>query len=141
MKAEELMIGDWVRCTDHKPFRIIAIDTRDNLVVGDDGFEVDIADLQPIPLTPEILEKNFERVRHDRGIEGRDYHDWDYYMNDEYYVVVDFCTDNPEDSSFLLCDNDLDGSECFGVVEYVHELQHIAKSLRCLLFDEIDIKL
>lgn len=58
MKANELMIGDWVRCTDPKPFRIEQIDGVEEQVYGDDGFFVDTADLQPIPLTGEILEKN-----------------------------------------------------------------------------------
>lgn len=58
MNANELMIGDWMRCTDPKPFRIEQIDGIEELVYGDDGFFVDTADLQPIPLTVEILEKN-----------------------------------------------------------------------------------
>lgn len=63
MKANELMIGDWVRCTDPKPFKVEQIDGVEWQVYGDDGFYVDTADLQPIPLTAEILEKNgFEEL-------------------------------------------------------------------------------
>ena len=60
MKANELMIGDWVCCTDPTPFKIEAITIIDfpEYVTGNDGFDVEIADLQPIPLTAEILEKN-----------------------------------------------------------------------------------
>ena len=53
MKAEELMIGDWVRMhypfdmdIDMRPERIKVLEKR-----------VDI-DCEPIPLTAEILEKN-----------------------------------------------------------------------------------
>ena len=60
MKAKDLMIGDWVCCTDPTPFKIEAITIIDfpEYVTGNDGFDVEIADLQPIPLTTEILEKN-----------------------------------------------------------------------------------
>ena len=58
MKATELMIGDWVKCSDPKPFRVEQLDGVEEQVYGDDGFYVDTADLQPIPLTDEILEKN-----------------------------------------------------------------------------------
>lgn len=66
MKAEELMIGDWVFCTYpsiKKPFRVEEIRT-----VGDNELKIIISDelrlvfqdryIESIPLTPEILEKN-----------------------------------------------------------------------------------
>ncbi|MBP5545708.1 MAG: hypothetical protein J6X59_00290 [Bacteroidales bacterium] len=63
MKANELMIGDWVRCTDPNPFKIEQIDGVEEQCYGDDGFWVDTRDLRPIPLTAEILEKNgFEEL-------------------------------------------------------------------------------
>lgn len=50
MKAEELMVGDWVLDTyTNKPMRIEGINGS-NPRFGQD--------LEPIPLTPEILEKN-----------------------------------------------------------------------------------
>lgn len=63
MKATELMIGDWVCCTDPTPFKIEAITIIDfpEYVIGNDGFDVEISDLQPIPLTAEILNKNFPK--------------------------------------------------------------------------------
>ena len=66
MKANELMIGDWVFCTYpsiNKPVRVTEIKT-----VGDNKLKVVIYDdirlvfnetyIDPIPLTAEILEKN-----------------------------------------------------------------------------------
>lgn len=66
MKANELMIGDWVCCTDPKPFKIVEISIIDphEYITGSDGFDVDVSDLQPIPLTAEILNSNFPDVRH-----------------------------------------------------------------------------
>ncbi len=48
MKAEDLMIGDWVVGGSEEPFKIGIIDP-DFLHWNE---------IQPIPLTPEILEKN-----------------------------------------------------------------------------------
>lgn len=57
MKSTELMIGDWVsvedliRCRVDKIFQdyVVCLDKRDNEIIGN---------IMPIPLTPEILEKN-----------------------------------------------------------------------------------
>lgn len=124
MKANELMIGDWVRCTDPKPFRIEQIDGVEEQVYGDDGFFVDTADLQPIPLKGEILEKNGFNNRHRR---------WMWKKKDNYCrIKVSFAPkleiegeifDEPPISL------QVDGAT-FSlniIVEYVHELQHALK--------------
>ena len=48
LRSNELMIGDWVY-KDNTPVQILAL----NLFVGKEH-----EDIKPIPLTPEILEKN-----------------------------------------------------------------------------------
>lgn len=73
MKANELMIGDWVYgCTDpyetdrdkkKYPVKVIRIDADgDTMTEGENPFTEPYEDewwnLEPIPLTPEILEKN-----------------------------------------------------------------------------------
>lgn len=68
MKAEELMIGDWIFCKylQHNT-RVIALPKPDNylhIVVEEEGFELVFTEkyFEPIPLTPEILKKNgFEK--------------------------------------------------------------------------------
>ena len=59
MKANELMIGDWVLV--HKPtckgHRVDYINEMEE-EIGADGEIYDVCDIKPIPLTPEILEKN-----------------------------------------------------------------------------------
>ena len=67
MKANELMIGDWVFCTYpsiNKPVRVAEIKTAGSnelKIVIIDGIPLVFADryIDPIPLTPEIMEKNF----------------------------------------------------------------------------------
>lgn len=68
MKANELMLGDWVYGLYpngdryHRPFRISAVDTYPNnrspRIVTEGGYGFQEEYLEPIPLTPEILEKN-----------------------------------------------------------------------------------
>ena len=58
MKANELMIGDWVLC-DGKPLRVNCVASNS---VGLEGVESDTICkenmIEPIPLTEEILKKN-----------------------------------------------------------------------------------
>lgn len=71
MKATELMIADWVRIA---PYDII--DQVDCLLTeyaitshGDSCGQYDYKDIEPIPLTPEILEKNgFDKWEDDGGV-------------------------------------------------------------------------
>lgn len=58
MKANELMIGDWVQ--DLSPVVIDAISNEDICTYQcKDGYiTVNPSNLKPLPLTPEILEKN-----------------------------------------------------------------------------------
>ena len=57
MKAEELMIGDWVMNThNQKPEHVYEI--RERMVMLDYNDLYDYNEIEPIPITPEILEKN-----------------------------------------------------------------------------------
>lgn len=61
MKANELMIGDWVQgFLPNTNSKIVGIlnDIQVAIYGGGAYIELDVDDLQPIPLTPEILEKN-----------------------------------------------------------------------------------
>ena len=57
MKANELMLGDWVLC-DGKPYQIAEIGGMVCINYEKELFAA-LEDIKPIPLTPEILEKNF----------------------------------------------------------------------------------
>lgn len=134
MKAEDLMIGDWVKyimVTHDDEFvdnliidkgqsttkHIIKIDTvADSGVFFKSKFDesfifVSIKDLEPIPLTEEILEKNgFEKDR-----------DYGYFIgqsNSGYYIYFN--------NNHLFIQAGYDAIE-FAWCEYVHELQHALK--------------
>lgn len=93
MKANELMLGDWVIGCSGEPFQIGEIDP--DFIYWDE--------IKPIPLTPEILEKNGFVV------ESRYYHG-----NPLQYCVL-------VDGLWI----DISGENFFeGKLEYVHQLQH-----------------
>lgn len=59
MKANELMIGDWVMF-DHNPVRVAILGAADKsigLAAGKNVFGQPFSIIEPIPLTPEILKK------------------------------------------------------------------------------------
>jgi hypothetical protein len=57
MKATDLMLGDWVLC-DGKPYQVAEISAGLLCIDAERELFANPEDLEPIPLTPEILEKN-----------------------------------------------------------------------------------
>ena len=144
MKAKELMIGDWVRISHRnkigKVYRVDETNGNGNgwaAVIDGDYHE---SDLEPIPLTSELLEKNgFERVPQPGC--ANPYH----WMLEKYEEESDGLLfrikafNNPFRGMFVSIDNP---SACetisFGKqIEFVHELQHALRICEI----ELDIKL
>lgn len=131
MKASELMLGDFLRYKQNFPFtqlqgkvvKVCGLDGRVDVRTIDDGkfHESEHPDwLEPIPLTQEILEKNFRGCK--RGSGSLTY--FVYELNEEYFIrasarSVDFCT-HYDDSEHAAHDD-------IYLVElkYVHTLQHV----------------
>ena len=123
MIREELMNGDWVYDKhyngDIEPIKIYNIyGTEVNCKTERNRFDVDeivsgtyMSDLQPIPLTPEILEKNgFRKQNNSSGVIRLD----TYWLGEEIgFHLHSFGTDYYQ----------------FGLakIRYVHELQHALK--------------
>ncbi len=114
MKANELMVGDWVYNKHHKKnIQITPYDffTHGHLPSGRQYFigEPELVsgrDLEPIPLTPEILEKN-GFVEHDT------WNEWVHYTDG---IFIDFTLLVGEDDFHL----DIPNTR----IKYVHQLQH-----------------
>ena len=91
MKPNELVIGDWVRCG------------KRYMKVTQLAEDMDCDDIDPIPITPEILEKN-GFVKESRENHGN---------NLKYCILTD--------GLWI----DISGENFFeGKLEYVHQLQH-----------------
>lgn len=123
MKAEELMLGDWVYGLHPdgsryaNPFRISAVDiyplNRSPRIVTIGGYGFQEEHLEPIPLTSEILEKNgFKDIDKGENCDGFDI----YWRN--------------ENDGYSINTQDLH-------LHYVHELQHALRL--CGIKKEIEL--
>ena len=135
MKANELMIGDFLRYKQDFPYahlqgkivKVCGVDGRVDVRTINDGkfHESEHPNwLEPIPLTPEILEKNGFEKKTFYGIYD-DYFDLDIreYSDGLYIVTYHSCEFNIPDQTIHL--------------SWVHELQHFMR--HCGI--EHDIKL
>lgn len=65
LTSKDLMVGDWVMFND-KPCQVKGLQSDDSAFLVGYKSMYYLIDVEPIPLTPEILEKNgFERDRND----------------------------------------------------------------------------
>lgn len=131
MKAEELMIGDWVirRGVPEEPMRLYDMKALSGIAYLDQdgrGIAEKFENIEPIPLTQEILEKN--------GFKKRVW--WKYRESDviTYDIGEGFHIELSE-NEFWLVDNCSD-SDDYGYksnwitdVNYVYKLQHLMKDL------------
>ena len=123
MEITDLMLNDYVmiHCFDGSDIviKVTRIEGEGGTVYGvskQGSHWANIEDTRPIPLTPEILEKNFES-------EGNIFGYKDYKLNQDYtlenrgerFSLVRKCNDFIS-STFWVCD-----------ILYVHELQHALK--------------
>lgn len=120
MKAEELMIGDWAYIKDYP---IIARAMQ----VKKEHFVRSLVEFEPIPLTPEILEKN---GFYDRSGGSK----CNYVIHTNEYQISYY----PKINRFSIYKKGIDpfydkDKFCCGfknIVKYVHELQHALKQCR-----------
>lgn len=151
MKANELMVGDWVGYLptwENEDGSIGREGNPNNPIIckvempgssgaqlynGEDNFDADDIELYPIPLTPEILEKNGFEKREVRILAGSKTH---YCIVDDYFeLAINEYTDSiweveytNIEAHFPLIRN---------LVCYVHELQHALRL--CEIDKEIEL--
>ena len=120
MKANELMLGDLVLC-DGKPYRIAEIGGMVCLDYEKELFAA-LEDIEPIPLTAEILGKNkFSKSR----LMGEQRH-FTYYLAPSVSLLAIY------DADFSLHIGD-----SARYIKYVHELQHALRL--CGIEKEIEL--
>lgn len=137
MTATDLMIGDWVAYNGDvdytNPIRIEGMDIATGMCITSDRDDVGFDGVEPIPLTEDILDKNFKDIAepHQRIYGGR----WVYY--DEYIEIeITEYTDG-------LWQVEVDEIEMSGLpswrmyATYVHQLQHALRL--CNIDKEIEI--
>lgn len=107
MNTKGLMIGDFVYCeVDERVIQVTEVKNY-SVIYGEDFFFALEDELQPIPLTDEILDKNAERFDHALGCK------W-LFLKSGLFLFQVFRWEN--DDCYEICN-------CI-VIRYVHELQH-----------------
>ena len=125
MKANELMIGDFMLYNDDicivdeiRVDNTTVLTALNTDVTSIDGDQVSVDEIMPIPLTEEILDKNFKDIAepHQRIYGGR----WVYFDNcfevDIKIYKNGVCAITVEDCHLVPCWNMF--------ARYIHELQH-----------------
>ena len=121
MKANELQIGDIVIKRNKEPICIFEIDDYRGVINNEpDGYDsetnINIDEIEPIPLTAEILEKNgFKKTTDEK-----------YYMCDDY---SELSAEEYSDSIWLICCADLEYNLPVQkiMVSYVHQFQQFLR--------------
>ena len=127
---EQLQIGDFVKHKELNKIMTVEELRRDGTVVLLDGLQASVEDIEPIPLTVEILEKNFKPFE----FEGQTYYD---YSTDFADVSISEFTDG-------LWEVKIDEIEFGGLPTWkmyvcdVHQLQH-AFRMACIF--DVNIKI
>lgn len=124
IKAEDLKIGDLVRYGE-QVITIHAIYYRclDDFVIGEETFCISCNELEPIPLTNEILEKNGFEVRKSKVWYSK------FIGHSNGYILKYISIERDENNSiewnvFIKYDKDVRYAN-LRKIHYVHELQHI----------------
>ena len=132
MKVEDLMIGDLVTITEPDDFhgyigKVVITNAETNYITvhipNMHLHDVFVEDLQPIPLTEEILKKNEYSYNETRDA-------WELIPNNGFGICKD-----EDDNCFYFCLGIFDAFNSYSdityhyitKVEYVHELQHSLK--------------
>lgn len=122
MKANELMIDDWVCNHESNQYQRVWLLDYDNVIL-DGYYSYDYDDIEPIPLTPEILEKN-----------GWTYNDEDEKFSPQTWVGGGLMLQGAGDCGYrIVVTSDYDDEDTNNtpfVICYVHELQHALKLRR-----------
>lgn len=125
MKANELMIDDWVYMSENDiPRRITDIGRFD--LISSYGITCYVDNIHPIPITPEILEKNFGSALNGCYFEG-----------DEFYELI---IHEVNEGTWIIKHDNIEFSNIPRqqvMVSYVHELQHALRI--CGIEKEIDL--
>ena len=134
MKANELMIGDWVECVDstHKKkvyAKVCAIEEGQTCILvekDNSNWFLDISLLKPIPLQKIYLIKNGFKVREETD-------DTEFYCYDCYEINVSFDEGISEENipPIIFLTIEFDEKSIAMPIEYVHELQQAMRIMGC----------
>ena len=127
MKAEELMIGDWVYNTHNRQNeRVQEIGSGLVMLDYNDLYEYD--EIEPIPLTPEVLERNgFIEVKH-----YYPYPTYEYVVDSQKFLIRVAFPKGSKATERTKPIVEVDAEWCWhsGDCEFFHELQHVLRDCK-----------
>lgn len=128
IKAEDLKIGDLVRYGEQAhTIHAVYYKCIDDFVIGEETFCISCKDLEPIPITTEILEKNGFEVRKSKVWYSKFIGHSNGYISK--YVSIERDENNSiEWKVFIKYDKEIRYAN-LRKIHYVHELQHILWAL------------
>lgn len=140
MKANELMVGDWV-LINGTPRKIQAVDGFDDEIMADDELYTLAEDryysedkVEGVPLTAEILEKNgFEKGTYELPVSGKKIPKYSYAEVEGDIKEVALL---PLTMNFTWSFSAVDGT-CIPVIQSLHQLQHALRL--CGIEEEITL--
>lgn len=124
MNIKELMVGDWVKNDLGEIQQVVELQERGAMLFYNDIYPYE--DIEPIPLTPEFLEKNFGEARNGGYFDG-----------DEFYELFII---EVTGSTWIIKRDNIEFSNIPRqqvMVSYVHELQHALRL--CGIDKEIEL--
>lgn len=123
LKISDLSVGDWVMCNEDK-YRVMGITMFHelDLLKSSESFRTSIDNIEPIPITAEVLEKNGWR-NIEKEVLGDDYvYDGEKRVWDDGNCRIDIC--EAKQGVFWYSW----GNEYYmWRLEYVHQLQHLIR--------------
>lgn len=129
IKAEDLRIGDLVRCGEQViTIHAVYYKLIGDFVIGEETICISCEDLEPIPLTSEFLKKNgFEVRRKTKGLYSKFVGSPDRFISKYISIECDEC--NPIGWRVIIEYDKLSRYANLRKIHYVHELQHILWAL------------
>lgn len=125
LKVTDLMIGDWLKHYNGTPMQVTKITTEHFACAENKGancWEYNNK-FEPIPLTPEILEKNgFVNSYIDKSL-NKD----SVYKYNHFYTGNSVIVDMESNKLIVKYENDIWMNLPYNRTIYVHELQHVLK--------------
>ena len=119
LNCKSLMIGDWVIYKGEHTLIYEIDDYYERINTEPDGYDsikyINVSEIEPIPLTSEILEKNgFKHYLTEEGDDNFDYTEGN----------LGYCLNRTTDG-YMSCIDVTHSFTITGLIKYVHELQHI----------------
>lgn len=119
LKISDLSVGDWVLNRQGVPTKVQVIVSEGNMRCGEDAkpehsVHIWVSDVEPIPITPEILEKNGAKKTEFVKDSG-----YEFYQSDDFYASR---VEGSKWWTIIVRKEFREVVKCY--IQHIHQLQH-----------------